>query len=525
MKAEFAKISDRLKKCQIGIKDILSMIDMTLEDQLKEQKDLFPYDIFEGLNELIDKTIHGTKIQRFRPKEGKGPFHTFEIHTEAGEILGYLNMIYLRRPITSYYLVYVEVSHPFRGRGLGNKILKSFKEFVEKIGAVGLLDNIILPEEPTYNIYSKLGWKPLEDLIGRDLINSEGYYIVFIPESLKIQNLREKLIKLLLKVMKKRPIIDMHDNEAMVKRTIAEFRSVNEVLMQLFKIELSEGTSTPFMRFMFTKFVTKVLGFRRRISTLVGFTGGESLEQISVSDQIKALPIQPYSLWDSKGVQVKIRGDEEIISDLPVELKKEPTFYIENLPLYKRPYLSSWLEKKGDVQPHILKIGDLLELGFDPTKLREFHFKGVNYIFERTSPRFLLSIEKKGRLLSKIADSTKGLQFHNSRIRVNPILVILRHKENIYLLRRKLEGIHLEEALDQLRESPHLKEMNDKIRIDHAFITTVNEIKEWLLKVFSSKFRDEVEDLTFFVPWDIERNRPNVIVDMRDVFIDTVWIS
>ncbi|MGB9630119.1 MAG: GNAT family N-acetyltransferase, partial [Thermodesulfobacteriota bacterium] len=444
MKTEITEISKRLKKGQIGIKDTLSMIDMTLEDQLREQKDLFPYEVFEGLNELIDKTVHGTKIQRFRPRDGGGPFHTFEIHTEEGEVLGYLNMIYLRKPISSYYLVYVEVSHPFRGRGLGNKILKAFKEFVEKIGAVGLLDNIILPEEPTYNIYSKLGWKPVEDFIGRDLINSEGHYMVFIPESLKIQNLREKLIKLLLKVMKKRPIIDMHDNEVMVKRTISEFRSVNEVLMELFKMELLSETSTPFMRFMFTKFVTKVLGFRRRISTLLGFTGGESLEQISISEQIKSLPIQPYSLWSSKESEVRIWGEEEIIDDLPLELKREPTLYIENLPLYKRPYLNLWLEKMGTDRSLNLKIGDIIELGFDPTKLREFHYNGTDYIFERTSPRFLTSTEKKRKVLPKIAELSKGLKFRNTIIQMNPILVLLRDKENVYLLRRKLEGIHLE---------------------------------------------------------------------------------
>jgi len=100
-------------------------------------------------------------------------------------------------------------------------------------------------------------------------------------------------IKLLFRVKKKRPIIDMRDNESMVRRTIEEFRSVYETLEHLFDIEISTGTSTPFMRFIYTKFVTKLLGFRRRITTLLGYTGGESLEQIGISEQIKNLPIQP----------------------------------------------------------------------------------------------------------------------------------------------------------------------------------------------------------------------------------------
>jgi hypothetical protein len=84
---------------------------------------------------------------------------------------------------------------------------------------------------------------------------------------------------------------------------------------------------------MFTRFVTKVLGFRRRIAELLGYTGGESLEQIAISDQIKDLPIQPCSLWAPKEGEAQIWGDEEIIRDLPPELKREPGRYIEDLPL------------------------------------------------------------------------------------------------------------------------------------------------------------------------------------------------
>jgi hypothetical protein len=349
--------------------------------------------------------------------------------------------------------------------------------------------------------------------------------MVFVPTSIEIPDLREKLIKLLFKVKKKRPVIDMQDNESMVKRTVAEFRSVYEALEHLFNIELSTETSTPFMRFLFTKFVTKVLGFRRRITTLIGYTGGESLEQISISDRIKSLPIQSYSLWGLEEGQVKIWGEEGIIRSLPEELKKEPTLSIEDLPLYERPYLSSWMEKKGVGQSSNLKISDLLELGFDPTKLREFHHAGVDYIFERISPLSLPSIEKKRKLLPKIAESLSRIRFHNSTLQTNPPLAILQQRGNIYILRRKVEGIHLEEALDQLRTSPHLKDMNRAVGIDRTLILTVNKIREWLVGVFDSNLRDEIEDFSFFVPWDIERNTPRVTVDITGVFLDTLWIA
>ncbi len=72
----------------------------------------------------------------------------------------------------------------------------------------------------------------------------------------------------------------MHDNEDMVGRTIEEFRSIYEALVKLFSKELASGDSTPLLRFMFTRLTTKLIGFRRRISMLTGYTGGESLQQL-----------------------------------------------------------------------------------------------------------------------------------------------------------------------------------------------------------------------------------------------------
>jgi GNAT superfamily N-acetyltransferase len=162
MDSEVARINERFKRARIGLKDTLAVIDMTLEGQLRDLVAGSPYEVFSELNDLIGRTVHGTKIERFKPQEDAHPFHTFEIHTEGGEALGYLNMIYLGKPVPCYYLVYVEVLFPFRGRGLGQKILKAFREFAEQKGAVGLLDNIIPPGEPTYDIYTKAGWKPTQ---------------------------------------------------------------------------------------------------------------------------------------------------------------------------------------------------------------------------------------------------------------------------------------------------------------------------------------------------------------------------
>ena len=525
MRSEIVRINERFKEARIGLKDILTMIDVTLEGHLAESHPPFPYELFEGLDELIDRTVHGTRIERLRPKKGSLPFHSFEIHAEGGEVLGYLNMIFFKRPIPCYYLVYVEVLPPFRGRGLGNKILKAFSEFAEARGVMGLLDNIIPPDDPTCDIYRKLGWKYAVELIGESMVNGAGNYMVFLPTPMKTFDLRNRLVRLLFKVNQKRPIIDMRDNESMVRRTIEEFRSLFETLEHLFEIEISTGTSTPFMRFIYTKFATKLLGFQRRITTLLGYTGGESLEQIVLPERIKDLPILPYSLWKAKDEDPEIWGDGEMIRRLPEDLRRDPTLYIEALPLYERPYLYLWSGKRTEENFLNLRISQLLELGFDPTRLREFHHGGRDYIFERASPHYLSSIGKKSSFFQKIARESLGLRIRNAAIQINPPLVILRDRGNVYILRNKVGGIHSEEAMDQLRTASHLKEMNRMAGIDRVVVGTINEIRDWLTRKFGAGLREEIEELAFFVPWDLQRNIPRVNVDIIGVSLDAVWIA
>ncbi len=518
-------IRERFKSTRIELKDALAVLDMMLTDQLENPKTLSPHEVFKGLNRLIDRAVHGTKIERFRPQKGRSPFHCLEIYTEGGDILGHLNMIYLRKPIPCYYLVYVEVLPSFRDRGLGNKILKVFREFAEERRAVGLLDNIIPPDEPTYGIYTKLGWKSIKEYVGTGTVNGEGNYMVYIPDSIHTPDPSSNLTQLLFNLKKKRPVIDMHDNEDMVRRTIGEFRLVYGALVRLFDTELSSGTANPLMRFMFTKFTTKLIGFRRRIAGLVGYTGGESLEQISISNPIKELTVQPYSLWNLKGDNAQIRGDKELLEGLPSRLKEEPTLFIEELPLYRRPYLFSWLEKTANRRLEHMKIVDLLELGFDPTRLREFRHEGVDYIFERLSPHLFRSLEKKRRCLVNIAECSSERRFHRATVKINPPLVTFKDRGNLYVMRRKVEGVHLHEALDQLRTATNLEEMNRAVGIDRAMVRTINDIKKWLVVKSDPGLREEIEELTYFVPWDMEKNIPRVQVDVLGVLLDTVWIA
>ena len=525
LSSQITEIGERIERTGIRLKDALSVIDMTFDDQLGRLETSSPYEAFMGLNGLIDKTVRGADIERFEPRYDCRHFHTLEIHTEEGEILGHLKMLYLKRFIPCYYLVYVEVMSSFRGLGLGTRILTAFMEFVKDRKAVGILDNIIPSEDPTNEMYTRLGWQVFSDAIESSVSGGWGNYMVFIPESVQSDSLKRHLIQILFNLKKRRSVIDMHDNEDMVGRTIEEFRSVYQTLVQLFEEELLTGTPNPLMSFMFTRLATKLLGFRRRISMLIGYTGGESLEQIHFSDQVKEVLMQPYSLWHLEEEDAGIWGDEGTLRNLPVELKERPTFFVEGLPFYRRPYLYGCTKKMGIHPSQPLTIADLLDIGFDPTRLKEFHHEGVDYIFERTSPLFFSSLVRQRTFLKKVEKSLSGLRVRGALVQVNPILLIFRDRGNIYLLRRKVPGIHSQEALDQLRSVPHLKVINQSLGADRVIAHLLNDVRDWLRKRFHSGFRQEIEELTYFIPWDIENNMPTFRVDISTISLHTLWIA
>jgi GNAT superfamily N-acetyltransferase len=523
MVGEMKELRERMAEAGLGLREALDVIGLTLED-LSEQG-IRPEEIFKGLNELMDRTVKGSRIERFSPGKGSRPFHVFEIHTDDGEVLGYLNMIYMRKPIPCYYLVYVEVLPLFRRRGLGNRILKAFREFVEEKRAVGLLDNIIPPHEPTYDIYTKLGWRNIEEVVEGFVSEPPTHYMVYIPRWMRGSVGRRDLLRLLYNLSKKRQVIDMRENEAMVRRTIEAFRSIYSSLERIFRKELSQGRHSPLMRFMFTKFTTKFLGFRRRISRLIGYTGGESLEQIVLSEAVRNLPIQSYSLWGRdvpmwEGCSEGLRKE-----DLPEALLQDPTGFIEALPLYRRPYLISWLEEKGLESPVELRIVDLLELGFDPTRLRHLRLGDYSLVIERASAGMLDLVRRRVELLGILRSLAGRRSFAGAALRVNEPLGLVTHRGNIYVLRRMIPAIHEDEALEQLRSRADLRAMCDATRLDRLIIRSISEAKEWMISQLGDSWREDVEELTFFIPWDLEVNRIAVLVDPTGPSLENIWVA
>ncbi|MBW2093578.1 MAG: hypothetical protein JRI80_01700 [Deltaproteobacteria bacterium] len=513
-------------KAEIGLQDRLSLLSL-IDEGMRTGAAQFPMvaDLFNNLWDLVNKTAHGSKINPLKPEDTRNGFRVFEINAETGENLGRLNMLYLKKSIPCYYLVYVEVASPFRRKGLGHRILDYFRDFLIRKSAVGILDNIIPEKDPTYTIYFKHAWEPIDAIIGERPSNGEANYMVYIPPKFQGKDLREPFLKLLYHLDRKRAAIDMRDNEMMVQSTIAEFRDIYAALLSYFHEDLEEGKSTPFMRFMFTRLVTKFVAFRRRIADLVGYTGGDSLEQIVLDPKISDLPAQSYSPSTLQGSASFVTGDIRMWETTPPELKKSPARFIQTLPNYRRPSLLKWLEEKGKPYDNPLTIGDLLDIGFDPTRLKEITIADEEYIFERIQVRQLSDLFMKKEVLERLDKVLSGIKARNAHLKVNPPLLVIRDRGNAYVFRKKIPAIHWEEAMEQIQAVESLRQMNSSMNIKSLLLSTVRESSKALETLLHGDERALLDRMTYFVSWDIPSNRPGLVIDFTSLYLEAVWLA
>jgi len=511
---------------QLGLNERLGLISL-IDDGMRLGSPECPViaDLFSNLWDLVNITVSGSKINRLKPENSKNCFQIFEINAETGENLGRLNMSYLRKPIPCYYLVYVEVAAPFRMKGLGTRILEYFRDFLIKKSAVGILDNIIPKDDSTYTLYFKQGWEPVEAIIGEGITDSHDNYMVYLPPKFQGKDLREPVMKLVYHLKRKRAEIDMRDNQLMVQRTIAEFKDLYLSLLTYFESEIRKKEPVPFMRFMFTRFVTKLIAFRRRIGELIGYTGGESLEQIVLAPEVAELPVQSYSPDNLIMEQSFVTGDMELYLRLPEKIKTHPAHSIEVLPNYRRPSFVNWLKERGFTASDILTIGDLMDLGFDPTRLKEITIDGEEFIFERVQARQLPDLEKKKELLDNLTLGLPGVRANKALLRTNPPLLTIRDRANAYVLRHKVSGIHWEEAVEQLQISSQLKGLNTYIKVDRLIFATVRKANEMVIEHLGVNEERLVNLLTWFVSWDLKNNQPKLTVDFSGTFMESVWMA
>jgi glyoxylase-like metal-dependent hydrolase (beta-lactamase superfamily II) len=482
-------------------------------------------DLFNDLWDLMSATVSGSRLERLKPESSGNGFRVLEINAETGENLGRLNMLYLRKPIPCYYLVYVEVAAPFRKRGLGNRILTIFREFLVSRSAIGILDNIIPNDDPTYDIYLKHLWKPIQALIGDSLSDRNDNYMIFVPPALEGRNLREHVLRLLYHLKRKRTVIHMRENERMVERTITEFRELYRTLLAYFEKQIHYGEPSPFMRFMFTRFVTKLIAFRRRIGDLVGYTGGESMEQITLRPEVARLEVKSYPPRELTHGKALGNGDLALLNRLPENVMTNPAPSIESLPNYRRPSFLAWLDEQGKAYGDPLTLGDLMDLGFDPTRLKEITIQGEPFIFERLQTRQLPGLKKKNKLLARIASEMSGAKVSGVPLKTNPVLMVIRDRGNAYVLRRKISAIHWEEAVEQLQTNPLLKTVNSTLHTDKLLLTTMGMAHEAIADRLGLKKETIHDQVTSFVSWDLKNNQPKLVIDFEGTFLESIWMA
>jgi hypothetical protein len=56
-------------------------------------------------------------------------------------------------------------------------------------------------------------------------------------------------------------------------------------------------------------------------------------------------------------------------------------------------------------------------------------------------------------------------------------------------------------------------------------VMMINEVKSRLVRVLDSSLREEIEDLTFFISWDLQKNIPKVMVDVTGISMHALWVA
>jgi hypothetical protein len=195
------------------------------------------------------------------------------------------------------------------------------------------------------------------------------------------------------------------------------------------------------------------------------------------------------------------------------------------LPNYQRPSFKSWLENQNKKTGENLTLGDLMDLGFDPTRLKEFNLEDEDFIFERMQPRQVVDINSKKEVLWEINQRLAGFKVKNAWLKTNPPLLVIKDKVNTYVLRRRVNGIHWEEAMEQVQTDPSLMAMNNTMKIDRIIAATVRKSREVIDENFDKNERALNGPLSCFVSWDLVSNRPRLMIEPAGAFFESIWLA
>ncbi len=218
-------------------------------------------------------------------------------------------------------------------------------------------------------------------------------------------------------------------------------------------------------------------------------------------------------------------GALEWLSKLPEALKQKPAQVIESLPNYRRPNFLLWLKENHKTYEDTLTLGDLMDLGFDPTRLKEIEIDDETFIFERIQARQIDVLQKRGELLSRISAEMPNVKIKNAPLKTNPILLIIGDRGNGYVLRRKIDAIHWEEAIEQLQSHQNLKSVNEAVKLDRIILDTVQSTATAISNQLGMERETIIDQLTPFVSWDLESNRPKMVIDFTFSYVESIWIA
>jgi hypothetical protein len=185
----------------------------------------------------------------------------------------------------------------------------------------------------------------------------------------------------------------------------------------------------------------------------------------------------------------------------------------------------AWLNEHGKSHSDPLTLGDLLDLGFDPTRLKEIALDGQEFIFERIQERQLSDLKKKSKLLQRIGSEMSLAKVGSALLKTNPVLLVIRDRGNAYVLRRKISAIHWEEAVEQVQTDPRLKSLNSDMQMDQLLLATVRMAGEMIEDRLGLEKGTIQDQLTPFVPWDLENNHPKMVIDFEGTYLESLWMA
>ena len=118
-----------------------------------------------------------------------------------------------------------------------------------------------------------------------------------------------------------------------------------------------------------------------------------------------------------------------------------------------------------------------------------------------------------------------GFKVENAWLKTNSPLLVINDNVNTYVLRRKVSGVHWEEAVEQLQVDPKLKDFNTSMGIDRMIISTLRESHKLIEKQFDLDGQALNDFLTCFVSWDLGENRPKLMVDAAGAYFESIWLA